>query len=499
MSIRHNLDDLREQASRLAGQGSDKRGAWFRFIRNQRLLWSVSYRRLRDNNAMAMSAALSFRTIFAMIPSLVLIILMLRMLGVQELAQEHLKSYIDQSGITAIRFETSSSPAPDTQPATAPADGAASAPATMPATALATRPETEPDANMISVEGELNKVVTLVEEKVTLGRLGPIGILLLIWTALTLMMTVERSLNRVFHAPAGRPLGRQALLYWSTLTLGPILLIAALAAAEVLMSYATNFAESHPWLSWILLPLGVLQPIAVGIFLFAGAYALIPNTKVRFRSALAGAVIAFPAWLVAMWGFTKYVTEVVGQDPLYGTLGLLPLFLFWLNTSWLTFLFGAEIAHTSDELYRGGALFGAESEARDALVSQWDSLAAALAVAAPYGAGRGAVRESDIVARLRMRPRMARILLEDLVQRGLLCPVEDAEADSYVPGRPIHKTRVADVIDLAASSRVEAGAMGPRYEQDLAEAVTLASLAVRQGLEGMTLADLLPEKDALDA
>jgi len=490
MGIRRKLGNLRVKALRLADERQGQLGRAARFALRQGRLWSVSFRRLGNNNAMAMSAALSFRTIFAMIPSLVLIILMLRMLGVQETAQQYLQDYIDQSGITAIRIEANQPP-----PA---ATGAASRPAVQEA-ALASvpaeTPATAPSESVVSIETELNKVIQLVETKVTLGRLGPIGVVLLIWTALTLMMTVERSLNRIFHAPAGRSLGRQALLYWSALTLGPIALIAALAAAEVMMSYAQRFVESQAWLSWLLIPLGVLQPIAVGILLFAGAYTLIPNTKVRLRAALAGAVVAFPAWLVAMWGFTLYVTQVVGRDPLYGTLGLLPLFLFWLNASWLTFLFGAEIAHTSDELGQGGALLDDDpSKAQDALVSPWDSLAAALAVAGPYVAGKGPVSEPDIVARMRIRPGNVRILLEDLTQRKLLCAVENAEIDLYVPGRPVERTRVADVIDLAASPAPEARSASRRYEQDISRRIDLARRAAREALGEMTLADLLADR-----
>jgi membrane protein len=306
------------------------------------------------------------------------------------------------------------------------------------------------------------------------------------------MTTVERSLNRIFRAPAGRSVGRRTLLYWSALTLGPIALIAALAAAEYVSRYANQLIGGHYWLKWLLIPLGLLQPIIVGIILFAGAYALIPNTKVRLRAALTGAAVAFPGWLVAMWGFGLYVTHVVGRDPLYGTLGLLPLFLFWLNTSWLVFLFGAEIAHTSGELAQSGMqLDDEQSDPRDAMVSPWDMLAAALAVAGPYAAGQGPVSQSDIVARLRIKPRSVRLLLEDLVERKLICPVEQGDTDGYVPGRPIEQIRVEDVIELA-DPRDEAQAIKARpYEKDLAKAINQARQTARKALGETTLADLL--------
>ena len=482
MGMRQKLRDLRAFVVRLASNPGGELGRGAGLVHYQIKLWTYCLRRLRDNNAMAMSAALSFRTIFAMVPSLVLVILMLSSLGQKERAEKYLHDYISRSGITVIKMKAEPAATAPAEDETAPAQAATTASA----------PASAPAGDVLSVEGKLNEVIKLVEEKVTLGRLGPIGLALLIWTALTLMTTVERSLNRIFRAPGGRSVGRRTLLYWSALTLGPIALIAALAAAEYVSRYANQLIGGYYWLKWLLIPLGLLQPIIVGIILFAGAYALIPNTKVKLRAALTGAVVAFPGWLVAMWGFGLYVTHVVGRDPLYGTLGLLPLFLFWLNTSWLVFLFGAEIAHTSGELAQSGMqLDDEQSDPRDAMVSPWDMLAAALAVAGPYAAGQGPVSQSDIVARLRIKPRSVRLLLEDLVERKLICPVEQADTDGYVPGRPIEQIRVEDVIELA-DPRDEAQAIKARpYEKDLAKAINQARQTARKALGETTLADLL--------
>ena len=482
MGMRQKLRDLRAFVVRLASNPGGELGRGAGLVHYQIKLWTYCLRRLRDNNAMAMSAALSFRTIFAMVPSLVLVILMLSSLGQKERAEKYLHDYISRSGITVIKMKAEPAATAPAEDETAPAQAATTASA----------PASAPAGDVLSVEGKLNEVIKLVEEKVTLGRLGPIGLALLIWTALTLMTTVERSLNRIFRAPGGRSVGRRTLLYWSALTLGPIALIAALAAAEYVSRYANQLIGGYYWLKWLLIPLGLLQPIVVGIILFAGAYALIPNTKVRLRAAFTGAVVAFPGWLVAMWGFGLYVTHVVGRDPLYGSLGLLPLFLFWLNTSWLVFLFGAEIAHTSGELAQSGMqLDDEQSDPRDAMVSPWDMLAAALAVAGPYAAGQGPVSQSDIVARLRIKPRSVRLLLEDLVERKLICPVEQADTDGYVPGRPIEQIRVEDVIELA-DPRDEAQAIKARpYEKDLAKAINQARQTARKALGETTLADLL--------
>jgi len=90
----------------------------------------------------------------------------------------------------------------------------------------------------------------------------------------------------------------------------------------------------------------------MGILLLAALYKLIPNTRVQYRSAFGGALVAVPLWLLAEWGFRMYVGRVVGRGSFYGALGLLPLFLFWVNLSWLIFLFGAQLAHSAVNLSR---------------------------------------------------------------------------------------------------------------------------------------------------
>jgi len=275
MGILQKLRDVRTFLARLASDPGGELGKGAGFVQYQIKLWTYCLRRLRNNNAMAMSAALSFRTIFAMVPSLVLVILMLQTLGVQKQAEEYLHNYINRSGITAIRINVNPDDAnqieEDAEPATVATSQTTTA--TAPAT-TASVPNDDQAEDVLSVEGKLNEVIDTVKEKVTLGRLGPIGVALLIWTALTLMTTVERSLNRIFRAPGGRSIGRRTLLYWSALTLGPVALIAALGAAEYVSRYANEFLGGHYWLKWLLIPLGLLQPIIVGILLFAGAYAL---------------------------------------------------------------------------------------------------------------------------------------------------------------------------------------------------------------------------------
>ncbi|MCD6303399.1 MAG: YihY family inner membrane protein [Planctomycetes bacterium] len=477
----NRLQAVRRRISKMLTSPGEELGRGMRLVRFQVRLWYFCARRLAENNAMAMSAALSFRTIFALVPSIVLMVVAMKSFGGLDQAKTALRRLLNESGFSEIRVvehtpATSPATATATSPATAPATGPATAPATGPAGASSRRA-----AKVINVADEIEKLVERVERKISFGRLGPIGVALLIWTALTLMTTVERSLNRIFRAPRPRALGRRILLYWSTMTLGPVAYFVADWAGRQLIS----LFERVGGLGWLLVAFGWVQPIAVGILLLTGIYVLAPNTKVALKAALAAAAVTFPLWLLAKWAFGLYVTRVVADSPLYGSLGLIPLFLMWLNTSWLLFLFGAEIAHTASSL--GQSVFAKRSEETSA--GTWEMLAAALAVAKHYAGGLGPAGSDDVARRLGVPADLAQTLLEKLARLGCLCAVEGAERSAYVPARSLDTIPVADVLALGSRDDDRPEELG--FVGEMLPLVGRVRGTARAALEGVTLADVL--------
>ena len=165
--------------------------------------------------------------------------------------------------------------------------------------------------------------------------------------------------------------------------------------------------QDIPVVASVLATVGWVGPIVVEIAFLAAVYKLMPNTQVKFNAAVGGAVVAVPLWLIAKWAFGLYVFHLVGRGSLYGTLGLLPLFLLWLNLSWLLFLFGATLAHTAANL----AEMQADEESERSVLTPSVLLAATAAVARPYLARSGPVALDDVAARLRLTSAAAERLL----------------------------------------------------------------------------------------
>ncbi len=443
-------------------------GRWGRFLRFQIQLWRFCARRLREHNAMAMSAALAFRTIFALIPILVLSLLVMKSLGMAEQGKLYLQEFLSDTGLAQIHREVAQPERPQRR------GGRRGT-----ARGATTRPRRE--RKDLSLAEEIEKLVERAERKVTVGTIGPVGAVLLVWSAVTLLTTLERSLNRIFGARRSRALGRRVMLYWSVITLGPVLMMAGSVAGYSISS----LAQGVPGFSWLLKTVAWAGPGIMGIILLAALYKLMPNTKVSYRAAIGGAIVAVPLFLVAMWGFGQYVGRLVGKEHLYGSLGVLPLFLIWVNFSWLILLFGAELAHTATNLSR---LQSAEAAER-ILLGPDELLAATLAVTRGFARGKGAVPFEQIAAGINLPDDAVQTLLDRLVDRRVLCPVSTpgAAQAAFVLARPAGKIPLAEVLELS-EDRVGA----ELSEGAIARAVADVRGRTRQALGELTLADIAP-------
>jgi len=458
----------REYVERLLNAPGDQLSRWARFLRFQIQLWRLCLRLLHFNNATAMAAALSFRTIFALVPALVLILVISSAVHVTEGDRRWLRSALDAAGFERVLVvEEASGEEPGAEPEETSQEAAAA-------------PVGRTAADVII------DVVDRVQEKLTLGRIGPLGVLLLIWTTLTLLTTIEQSLNRIFEAPRSRPFFRRILMYWAAVTLVPIVLL----VANYLRDQAAEALDSAPIMGPLVALAGWAGNFVVGVVMLGVVYKLMPNTRVRFRAAASGAVITLALWLLAKFGFQVYRNAFVrtGNVNIYGALGLLPLFLFWLYISWLVFLFGAQIAHTGANLRR---LESAEL-ARKITVGPADMLAAALAVAGPHAAGRGPVAFEQIERQLGIPDAVVRKIMDGLVALGIVCAVEHDVGDAYVMAKPLDRTPVLEVMEFLPDT--DEHAHGAVADAELRRTVARVKERVGTATGSYTLSDVLSER-----
>lgn len=168
------------------------------------------------------------------------------------------------------------------------------------------------------------------------------GTLFLIVTALILMSTIEKSLNRIWRVDRARRPTSRLIIYWAVLTLGPLMLGASLGL--------TSYLAALPLLAPEIVR-GTLQsllftatPFLVAMLAFTLIFMIVPNRRVRWNHALAGAAFSALAFELSKRGFVFYISNFPTYEKLYGALATIPIFLLWIYVSWVVILLGASLA-----------------------------------------------------------------------------------------------------------------------------------------------------------
>lgn len=170
-----------------------------------------------------------------------------------------------------------------------------------------------------------------------------VSILVMLFSALSMMMSIEDRLNRIWRVHQARRWTSRLLLYWAALTLGPILVGGGIAVtsyitAMPLLSTASDQINTlgHSLLSTL--------PFLVTFFTLWLMYTVIPNTSVSRRDTAIGALLGAVLFEMARWGFTQFVANANTYQQIYGQLAIIPIFLLWIYLSWVIVILAGSIA-----------------------------------------------------------------------------------------------------------------------------------------------------------
>ncbi len=468
-------------------------------------------RELAQNRAAQMAAALTYRTLFSLVPTAVLAMLMFRaFIGVEEAQDWFQGTAYNYLGLSAVAL-------PDAEPGVDPdpVDEAAAA-------RLQELKET--------ADERLAEIVNSAWAHLKFGNIGAVGLLLLIWAALALAVTVEQCFNRIFRCPSGRAWHHRIAIYWAVVTLGPMLLFVSIYAAlsvvhwaedaldlstpgdeSALVQGATPSADasggadaatgtsaaaagvvatrSAPPSATARLT-GRTAALAASWLLLFLTYVLMPNTRVHLRPAVIGSFVAACLWELAKWGFKLYVAKAVSVSAIYGSLGMVPLFLFWLYLTWLIVLFGLQLTYTLQAMH--GRKFEIEElqrRQRHVLGDPRWILGMMSVIGRAFVAGRP-VTADDVSQQLLIDPRAVSDIGEALEDAGLLHRVEGSgrHEGGYALALPPDQIRIDGLLDLGRSL---AEAQRGSDTEPTAALLEQLDAAQREAAGNQSLADLV--------
>jgi len=184
-------------------------------------------------------------------------------------------------------------------------------------------------------------------EKTHGGLMAGIAFILLIWTIVTVLNTVERTFNNIWQIYKKRSFIRKFTDYLALILVAPALIIISSSITVYVSTQLDTLADKIRVLEFItplVIFLAKLLPYLLIWILLTFVYMIFPNTKVKFKSALLAGIVAGTVYQILQWYYIRFQVGITNYNAIYGSFAAIPLFLIWINLSWQIILLGAEIS-----------------------------------------------------------------------------------------------------------------------------------------------------------
>ena len=280
------------------------------------------------------------------------------------------------------------------------------------------------------------------------GALGVTGSVLLIFAAISMLSRIEDTFNDIWGVVHGRSWFMRIVLYWGVISLAPVLLIVALGLATgphwegpkrllTAMPFAGHFIFQ-------------VLPVVVLCLTFAVFYALMPNTKVHWRAALAGGLAGGILFHLNNVASVLYVSRVVSNSKIYGSLGMVPVFMIGLYFSWLILLFGAQVGYA----YQNRAAYFEEKQIEniDQRGREFIALRLMTCIGQRFTRGDPPPSEVELAEGLAVPTRLVQQVMQTLSAARLV--TEAAGSDpAYLPARPLETITCHHILQALRASQ----------------------------------------------
>ena len=296
----------------------------------------------------------------------------------------------------------------------------------------------------------IDRVLQFVEQT-NLSSLGAVGLLILVYTVVKLLGSIEQSLNQIWGVVKSRSLTRKFADYLSIVVLVPLFMGAAASANTAARSSAVvEFLEQRLHLGSLIdfyLKISSLIAMVLG---FTLVYLFMPNTRTRLRSCLIGGVVGGSLWYLVQMVHVKLQVGMASYNALYSSFAAFPIFMVWVYASWVTVLLGAEFAyaHHSEPAYRQIAL----SRHYDQSFREVLALRVLGRVAASFLAGEPAPTAWQVADDLGVPEHTVGEVVSKLRERNVLAGTDDESDPRLLPARDLSTLRLKDAIDALKGS-----------------------------------------------
>ncbi|NOZ35217.1 MAG: YihY/virulence factor BrkB family protein [Chlorobi bacterium] len=178
------------------------------------------------------------------------------------------------------------------------------------------------------------------------GIIAGLGFILLLWSVIKLLSNIESIFNRVWDIRKSRSIIRKFTDYMTIMLLGPIFMIMASSTTVFISTQLSHFSQTgmFDFATPLFLKFAKIIPFVIVWIAFTILYLIMPNTKVKFRSAVIAGITAGTIFQIFQGLYIYFQSGATRINAVYGSFAALPLFLIWLQTAWFVVLLGAEIS-----------------------------------------------------------------------------------------------------------------------------------------------------------
>jgi membrane protein len=282
------------------------------------------------------------------------------------------------------------------------------------------------------------------------GLIAGVGVVLLLWTVISILGKIEESLNDIWEVKKSRTLIRKFSDYLAMMISAPILLIVSSSATVLVASQVKVIMQKIAVLGFfssvITFLLNLLPYVSIWAMLTM-LYLVMPNTRVPLRSGIFAGVVAGTIFQIVQWVYIKFQIGVASYGAIYGSFAALPLFLGWVQMSWMIILFGAEFAHAVEYF----ETFGFHPDYSRISVSSRKTLVLRIfhLLTKKFALGEKPLSLKEISRILEIPVPLVRQLLHGLTSAGLVVEAVSAHKNeiAYQPGRTIENITLKEALD----------------------------------------------------
>ena len=273
------------------------------------------------------------------------------------------------------------------------------------------------------------------------GIIATVGLLTLFWTIIKVFSNVEDSFNKIWEVRKSRSLTRKFSDYLSVVIVTPILWVLSGTISFQLQNHLLHITSG-----WFVEFIFGLASMVILWLMFTFLYRVMPNTKVKFRSAFLAGIIAGTFFQLFQIIYVNIQSSLSNYNAIYGSFAALPLLMIWLQISWQIVLFGAELSFA----YQNIDKFEYEKQAEE---MSYDYRKKAMLVVMQqivrhFVHNEGAVSSEMIARDVNLPLRIVRDVIFDMEKAGLIVSTasQDEKINYYVPARDVHTLKIYEVI-----------------------------------------------------